>query len=154
MPRSGMPDVPVDQVAPLPVLVAAGVVVGRDDGAVLLQQRTDDGTWGPPGGGLHPGETLEQTARRELFEETGLTVGTLALLDVYSGPDLVVRYPDGNAAYVVGATYGAVEVTGVPTVDGVESTALAWFRPDDLPAQVNAFNRTVLARVGLVCPDR
>ncbi len=136
----------------LPVLVAAGVVVRRDDGAVLLQLRSDDGTWGPPGGGLHPGETLEQAARRELTEETGLVAGELRLLDVYSGPDFVVRYPDGNAAYVVGATYETAGATGDPTPDGDETAALAWFATDALPSQVNTFNRLVLGRVGLVVP--
>lgn len=29
--------------------------------------------WVPPGGGAEPGETAEETARRELWEETGLT---------------------------------------------------------------------------------
>ncbi len=137
----------------LPVLVAAGVIVRRTDGSVLFQRRIDDGTWGPPGGGLLPGETLEQTARRELLEETGLAAGTLMLLDVYSGPDLVVHWPDGNAAYVVGATYAADEVDGEPTPDCDETAALAWFAPDALPSEVNVFNRLVLARVGLRCPD-
>lgn len=47
---------------------------------------------------------LEQAARRELLEETGLAAGDLALVDVYSGSEFVVRYPDGYAVYVVGAT--------------------------------------------------
>jgi len=109
--------------ADLPVVVAAGVLVRRGD-AVLLQRRRDDGTWGLPGGGLHPGETLEQTARRELLEETGLTAGELRLVDVYSGPQFVVRYPDGFAAYVVGATYATDDFDGEPVADGEETLEL------------------------------
>ena len=133
--------------ADLPVLVAAGVLVRRGD-AVLLQRRRDDGTWGLPGGGLHPGETLEQTARRELLEETGLTAGALTLVDVYSGPEFVVRYPDGFAAYVVGATYATDDIEGDPVADGDETLELRWFDGADLPRDINDYNRTLLARAG------
>ena len=60
--------------------VAARVLVVDPDGRVLLFRgfdpaRPDDGTWWlTPGGGVDGGETLEQAARRELFEETGLAV--------------------------------------------------------------------------------
>ncbi|MDQ3431099.1 MAG: NUDIX domain-containing protein [Actinomycetota bacterium] len=123
-----------------PVVVAAGV---------LLQQRGDDGSWGLPGGALDPGETLEQAARRELLEETGLVAGPLVLLDVYSGPEFVVSYADGFSAYVVGATYEATETTGTLTADGVETLALRWFAPDDSTVPMNRFNQNLLRRVGL-----
>ena len=132
----------------LPVLVAAGVLVRCGD-QVLLQQRGDDGSWGLPGGGLNPGETLEQAARRELLEETGLEAGPLVLLDVYSGPEFVVSYPDGFSAYVVGATYEATETAGALTTDGIETLALRWFDVDDRAVPVNRYNRQLLERVGL-----
>ncbi|MEO5853263.1 MAG: NUDIX domain-containing protein [Nocardioides sp.] len=137
--------------AGLPVIVAAGVIVRRH-GAILLQRRTDDGTWGLPGGGLEPGETLEQTARRELLEETGLTAGVLTLVDVYSGPEFVVRYPDGFAAYVVGATYTTGDVVSDAVADGEETMELGWFDLDDLPEQINDYNRALLVRAGLIPP--
>nr|WP_193607407.1 NUDIX domain-containing protein [Nocardioides lijunqiniae] len=132
----------------LPVLVAAGVLV-RNGRRVLLQKRGDDGSWGLPGGALNPGETLEQAARRELWEETGLVAGELVLVDVYSGPEFVVSYPDGFSAYVVGATYEATETTGTLTVDGGETLALEWFDRDDVTVPVNPFNQHLLRRVGL-----
>lgn len=131
-----------------PVLVAAGVLV-RNGEQVLLQKRGDDSSWGLPGGALNPGETLEQAARRELLEETGLVAGPLVLLDVYSGPEFVVSYPDGFSAYVVGATYEATETTGTLTADGVETVELRWFDPDDTAVSVNRFNRHLFRRVGL-----
>ena len=55
-------------------LPGVGVLVVRD-GKVLLGRRTSPhgrGTWAPPGGKAELGESDEETARRELLEETGL----------------------------------------------------------------------------------
>lgn len=135
----------------LDVLVAAGVIV-RDPSTncVLLQLRGDDATWGLPGGRIEPGETLEDAARRELFEETGLTAGRLTQIDVYSGPQFVVHYPDGYSAFVVGATFETQEFSGVLRIDDAGETAdLAWFAADALPKNVNSYNRLVLERAGI-----
>ncbi len=136
---------------PHDVLVAAGVLVrDREAGTVLLQLRGDDATWGLPGGRLEPGESLEQAARRELLEETGLTAGDLTRVDVFSGSEFVVRYPDGYAAYVVGATFETSDIAGtLSTDDAGETVALAWHPVDELPAEINPYNRLVLRRAGL-----
>lgn len=67
----------------LDVQVAAVLVVDVQ-GRVLLQHRDGNAAWpnkwGLPGGGIEPGETPEEAARRELEEETGLKAdGTLQL---------------------------------------------------------------------------
>jgi 8-oxo-dGTP diphosphatase len=74
-------------------LGGVGVLVVRD-GKVLMGRRTSPhgrGTWSPPGGKAEPGETAEETARRELDEETGL-VGAVPkvvaeTVDTFSGGD-------------------------------------------------------------------
>lgn len=136
---------------PHDVLVAAGVLVrDRATHAVLLQLRGDDATWGLPGGRIEPGESLEQAARRELLEETGLTAGDLTRVDVFSGSEFVVRYPDGYAAYVVGATFETSDIAGtLSTDDAGETAALAWHPGEELPAEINPYNRLVLRRAGL-----
>ncbi|MFG1995657.1 NUDIX hydrolase [Actinoplanes sp. NPDC048988] len=61
-----------------PFRPAARVVCVDAGGRILLMRWRDpyDGSylWEPPGGGIEPGETPAETARRELLEETGLTV--------------------------------------------------------------------------------
>lgn len=85
------------------VLVAAGVALMNGAGEILLLER-HDGEWDLPGGHLEPGESLAETAARELLEETGLTVGTLQLLCVMLGEE---AFHKGHNAYYVTALFRA-----------------------------------------------
>lgn len=84
--RNEYPDRPVPSVSAL---------VFRDD-AVLLVKRRDEpnrGAWSPPGGSLELGETVEDAAAREAFEETGVTIRPVRVVDVR---DLIRRTTDGR----------------------------------------------------------
>lgn len=118
--------------APL-IAVGATIVVTNDRQEVLLQRRADFGTWGLPGGAMEPGETLEETAQRELYEETGLRAASFRLLGVLSGPDTFIVYPNGDQLHSVIVLYRADQVTGtLQPLDG-ESLDLAYFPLDTLP---------------------
>lgn len=69
--------------------------------AVLLTRRSDNGQWCLPGGMIEPGESVVEGCEREFFEETGLRVRVIRLSGVYSNPDRLTVYPDGNKAYVI-----------------------------------------------------
>jgi 8-oxo-dGTP pyrophosphatase MutT (NUDIX family) len=127
------------------LLAAAGVIVIDDGGRWLLQRRVDDGLWGLIGGALELGESFEDAARRELFEESSLVAGSLDRLDVYSGSDFELTYPNGDRAYVVGVTFLAGRVTGTAAADGVEGSALGWFAPDKLPV-LSGYNGLLTSR--------
>lgn len=51
------------------------------------------------------GESMEDTARREVFEETGLCLGELKLIDIFSGSDNFVTAQNGDEFYCVTAAY-------------------------------------------------
>ena len=79
-------------------IVGIGVVVLRP-GHVLLIRRgraPNAGAWSLPGGGQEIGETAEQCARRELAEETGISVGTLHLC---AAVDSIHRDEDGRVRF-------------------------------------------------------
>ena len=61
----------------------AGVILDASATQVLLIQRRDNNHWEPPGGVLELDETIEDGLRRELEEETGVTVRVEALTGVY-----------------------------------------------------------------------
>ena len=75
------------------ILNGSVAVVRNGEGKILLQLR-DDGRWGLPGGLMELGESCEETARRETKEETGLDLGRLTLLGVWSG---TLKAPDAES---------------------------------------------------------
>jgi len=111
---------------------AVGAVV-FNQGRVLLVRRAKDpaaGTWAIPGGRVRLGETLQQAAEREVFEETGLTV--IAGAPVYTF-DVIERDPTGRVRfhYVIvdlAATYVAGDLKA-----GDDALEAGWFGPDQWP---------------------
>ncbi|TDM42382.1 NUDIX domain-containing protein [Macrococcoides goetzii] len=75
------------------IVVGSGVILEKDD-KILLEQRADNSLWGIPGGLLEIGETVKETAIREIYEETGLSVHTMNLFGIYSGEK--ANWIDGN----------------------------------------------------------
>ena len=77
---------------------------------VLLTKRADNGLWCLPGGGVDPGESVEETIIREVREETGLTIRVLRLAGVYSDPNWLVVYNKETAVQIVALNF-EVEIT-------------------------------------------
>lgn len=78
------------------IMVGANVILINAQGDILLHHRRDRDWWGLPGGAMELGESLEENAKREVYEEVGLTCGQLELFNIYSGADLYHQYPDGR----------------------------------------------------------
>lgn len=126
--------------APL-ILVGANVLVLDGERRLLLQRRTDTGLWGLPGGAMEPGETLEETARREVREEAGIEMGRLTLFGVFSGERLHYKYPNGDEVYDVNVVYVATARRGVLRTDPAEGLELRYFPLDGLPADLSPLDR-------------
>lgn len=126
------------------ITCGACVIIMDDRQRILLQHRTDTDAWGLPGGTMNIGETMEDTARREVSEEVGLTCHGLKLINVFSGPDLHYRYPHGDEVYHVAVAYLCRDVSGDLKVDGVETKDAVFFAVEDLPSDINPPDRVIL----------
>ncbi len=131
--------------SPVVVQTGASVIVEDGMGRILMQQRQDDGTWSYPGGRVEIDETVEDAARREVREESGLTVGEMTLLGVFSGRALNHVYPNGNEVCGVDIVYVSRDYSGtLVAVDG-EAKRLGFFPIDALPQPISAMNAVQLA---------
>jgi 8-oxo-dGTP pyrophosphatase MutT (NUDIX family) len=121
------------------LMIGTAILILDTDGRLLLMKRSDNGFWGPPGGGLEPGEIVEMSARREAFEETGLKIGKMKLVDVFSGPEIYYRYPNGDEIYGVSIAYLTRDWHGEVHLSE-EHMEWGWFSPDEVPGNLNPPN--------------
>lgn len=116
-----------------PAVTVDCVVFGLDDEdlKVLLIQRDIDpfaGKWALPGGFVKMDETLEQSALRELAEETGLTKVFLEQLYTFGNPGR-----DPRERVVTVAYYALVKLLDHKVQAATDARNAAWFAVDDLP---------------------
>ena len=111
--------------------VGVGVVVWRGDEVLLIERGKApvSGNWSLPGGKQELGETVQETAHREIKEETGVDIEVVCLLDVV---DLVRHDDEGRVRF----HYTLVDFTarwkaGEP-VAGDDASDARWVRLDDL----------------------
>ena len=114
------------------LIPGAAALIRNEAGRVLLQQRSDNGLWGLPGGSTDPGESPAQTVVREVYEETGLLVEPERLLGLFGGK--VHTHPNGDQTEMTIAVFACERVGGtLASLDG-ESKRLEFFRPGEFPA--------------------
>ena len=95
---------------------------------VLLALRASDpqkGMWCLPGGFIEWGESPEEGAKRELFEETGITAEKLSLIGVYGSIT-------GTQQHVLLIAYSVLEWHGEPEA-GDDADEVKWFAVDEIP---------------------
>jgi 8-oxo-dGTP pyrophosphatase MutT (NUDIX family) len=115
------------------IVVAVTAFVRDDGGRLLLIRRTDNDLYAIPGGGLELGETLTQTVQREVLEETGIAVEVTGLIGIYSDPEHVIEFTDGEVRQEFSICFRA-EPTGGELCTSVESEEVLWVAPADLDA--------------------
>lgn len=132
---------------PRPSVTADCVLLGFDGAKlkVLLIRRANEpfkGRWAFPGGFMDMDESAEECARRELREETGLTVDSLRQFHTFSAP---LRDPRGRTVTV--AFYALVKACDV--AGGDDAADARWFPLGGLPPL--AFDHDSILRKALGC---
>jgi len=124
--------------------VTADVAVLRlvDEPEILLVQRKDSpfkNMWALPGGFMEMEETLEEAARRELLEETGIKAGELIRFDTYDKPG---RDPRGRTITQVFVMIWNEDM-GIPEA-GSDAKTVTWYGLHELPDL--AFDHNLIIR--------
>jgi 8-oxo-dGTP diphosphatase len=127
---------------PMPSVTADVAVLRLEEiPEILLVQRKGPpfrGKWALPGGFMEIRETLEETARRELLEETGIRAGELIRFETYDRPD---RDPRGRTITQVFVMVWE-EKMGRP-VAGSDADTVRWFGLHALPEMAFDHSRII-----------
>lgn len=128
------------------IQVGAGIIVEDPMGRVLLQLRSDNHCWGYCGGSIEVDERVEEAAKRELWEETGLIAEELELFGVFSGPELHYVYPNGDEVSNIDIVFLCKRYFGELKPQAGEVEALRFFAPDDIPENLSPPIRPALTK--------
>lgn len=125
------------------ILAGSNIIITDSSHRILLQKRTN-GTWGLLGGLMEIGESLEETAIREVKEEAHVDIAKLKLLNVFSGPQYYFTLPNRDQIYVITALFHAQIISGELLADGIESLALNYFDLENLPENMEEEYKTYI----------
>ena len=116
------------------VVPSVVAVVTDDQNRVLMIHKTDNDLWALPGGGHEPGESIADTAVREVKEETGYDIEVVSVTGLYTNPNHRMKYDDGEVRQQFSIAFRARLVGGEPLTSS-ESRAVEWLsraRVDEL----------------------
>jgi 8-oxo-dGTP pyrophosphatase MutT (NUDIX family) len=127
------------------LMTSVSIVVYDDQGRILLVRHVEGDVWVTPGGSVEPPESPADAAVREMWEETGLWVELVRVLGVYSGPEFLVNYRNGDQVTYQTMVFEGRVVGGVLRPDGSESKALAYLSQAELAGRnLPAWMQTIL----------
>ena len=130
------------------ILCGASVLCLDGAGRVLLGRRADNHLWSYAGGALELDEVVEDCARRELYEEMGLTAEELEFFFVNSGPEAHYVYPNGDEVSNFEIDFLCRRWQGEPRPLDGEMEELRFFALDEIDLdQVSPPNRRVLKKL-------
>ncbi len=117
--------------------VGASVIIEDTKGRILLQKRSDNHCWGYAGGSVELDEKVEDAAKRELLEETGLTANSLELFGVFSGEDTHYIYPNGDEVSNIDIVFLCRDYSGELIRQKDEVEQLKFFAIEELPNKIS-----------------
>jgi len=115
------------------LLLPAVSAVFRNGDRFLLARQRGGGEWGLVGGGVEPGESPQEAVIREVLEEIGVRPEVFGIIGAYGGPDLIVRYPNGDhVSYVTIAFLCALPADAEIVFADGELVEIGWFTREEI----------------------
>ncbi|AWP30755.1 NUDIX hydrolase [Paenibacillus sp. Cedars] len=128
------------------IFVGSVVLIKNNCNQVLLQKRKyPAGSWAIPGGLMELGESVEETAKREIKEETNLSIDNLQLINVYSGRDNYIKQPNGDEFYVVVNAFYTEHFVGEMIINRSESLDFEFIDINDIPDNLAKSHRPIIS---------
>ena len=119
-------------------------VVVNNAGEILLQRRTDTDVWGLPGGSVELDETAFEALKREVAEETSLSVLEAEPMALYCGPDQKFVYPNGDCVQCFALAFIVRKWEGHPRADGIEGSMVRFFSLSKLPMRIASIHKQTI----------
>ncbi|WP_413374203.1 NUDIX hydrolase [Paenibacillus taichungensis] len=130
------------------ILVRPSILILNKSGEILLVRHVDN-TWGVPGGFMELGESVEESARREVKEEIGIQIKKLVLYGVFSGKELYTKLRNGHEYYNVVIGYICTEFEGELKPNGVEVLEAKFYKPMELPENTDPYLKSKIEEKAL-----
>ena len=119
------------------IVTGSNVIIQDDKGNYLLQQRKN-GNWGLLGGLNEVGESLEETAIREVYEESGLHITQLQQIHTFSGKKFIFKLENQDQIQAVSTLFLAEKISGQTNLKSDETLDLKYFSYASLPKNIEA----------------
>ncbi len=113
------------------IIPAASAIVTNQEGKILLHRRSDNDLWALPGGSMDVGESISETAVREVKEETGLDVRVDYIVGIYTNPHHVIAFSDGEVRQQFSLCFACTLLGGEIQVSQ-ESFEVGFFSPQEI----------------------
>jgi 8-oxo-dGTP pyrophosphatase MutT (NUDIX family) len=113
------------------IVPSVTAIVPNERGELLLVHKTDNNLWALPGGAMDLGEFMAETVVREVKEETGIDVAVTGVVGIYTNPNHVMAYDDGEVRQQCSICF-TTRVLGGQLATSRETSEVEWIAPGRL----------------------
>jgi ADP-ribose pyrophosphatase YjhB (NUDIX family) len=113
------------------IVPSVTAIVPNNRGELLLVHKTDNDLWALPGGAMDIGESITDTVVREVKEETGINVEVTGVVGIYTNPNHVMAYDDGEVRQQCSICFTTRMLGGQLTTSG-ETSDVQFVAPERL----------------------
>jgi ADP-ribose pyrophosphatase YjhB (NUDIX family) len=113
------------------IVPSVTAIVPNEHGAILLVRRTDNDRWALPGGAMDLGEYMADTVVREVKEETGIDVEVTGVVGIYTNPNHVMAYDDGEVRQQCSICF-TTRILGGQLATSSETSEVQFIAPEHL----------------------